>query len=107
MTLSAIILCVICQLLIVAGQIQLKHGVGGQRLRPGPFTAGVLCLAIWFFLWLGLMGKLDLSKLYPFEGLNPAMMAVGAWLFLKEKLSTGTWAGLVLVCIGVAVVAGS
>jgi uncharacterized membrane protein len=107
MTLPAIILCVICQVLIVAGQIQLKRGVGGRRFRPGPFTSGVLCMAIWFFLWLGLMGRWDLSKIYPFEGLNPAMMAIGAWLLLKEKLSISSWAGLILVCIGVAVVAGS
>jgi uncharacterized membrane protein len=107
MTLLAIILCIICQLLIVAGQLQLKRGVGGRRFRPGAFTGGLICLTVWFFLWLGLMGQWDLSKLYPFEGLNPAIMAVGAWLLLKEKLSPSTWAGLILVCIGVAIVAGS
>jgi uncharacterized membrane protein len=48
-----------------------------------------------------------LSKLYPFEGLNPAMMAIVAWIFLKEKLPASAWIGLVLVSIGVAVVAGS
>jgi uncharacterized membrane protein len=100
-----ILLCVICQVLIVAGQISLKHGVMGKR--RGYFAAGILCMAAWFFLWLGLMGRWELSKLFPFEGLNPAMMAIGAWLVLKEKLPAGAWVGLGLVCAGVAVVAGS
>ena len=107
MTLTAITLCVICQLLIVAGQISLKRGISGAKPRAQYFAAGIAILAVWFFLWLGLMGKWDLSKLYPFEGLNPAMMAIGAWLLLKEKLPASAWVGLGLVCIGVAAVAGS
>jgi drug/metabolite transporter (DMT)-like permease len=104
-TLTAIFLCIVCQLLIVAGQISLKHGIIGKL--PGYFAAGIFCMAIWFFLWLGLMGRWDLSKLFPFEGLNPAMMAIGAWLLLKEKLPAAAWVGLLLVCVGIAVVAGS
>lgn len=107
MTLWAISLCVACQGLIVVGQLLLKRGISGKQPRSQYFVMGIVCLSIWFFLWLGLMGKWDLSKLYPFEGLNPAMMAIGAWLLLKEKLPASAWAGLVLVCIGVAIVAGS
>jgi uncharacterized membrane protein len=104
-TLQAIVLCIVCQVLIVVGQIELKRGVSGKKLPP--FVLGIFCMAVWFFLWLGLMGKWDLSRLYPFEGLNPALMAIGAWLVLKEKLPLSAWAGLALVCVGVAVVAGS
>ncbi|HTW94159.1 MAG TPA: EamA family transporter, partial [Tepidisphaeraceae bacterium] len=68
---------------------------------------GIGCLTIWFFLWLGLMSKWDLSKLYPFEGLNPAMMAIGAWVILKEKLPLSAWLGLILVCGGIAIVSRS
>jgi uncharacterized membrane protein len=105
MTVTAIVLCIVCQLLIVAGQIMLKRGISTKK--PGFFGLGIFALAIWFFLWLGLMGRWDLSKLYPFEGLNPAMMAIGAWLVLKEKLPVSAWLGLGLVSVGVAVVAGS
>jgi drug/metabolite transporter (DMT)-like permease len=106
-TWMAIGLCVICQALIVAGQILLKRGISGARPRIKYFAAGVLCMAIWFFLWLGLMGKWDLSRLYPFEGLNPVIMAVAAWLILKEKLPASAWMGLGLVCVGIAIVAAS
>jgi hypothetical protein len=30
------------------------------------------------FLWLGILQQLPLSRAFPFEGLNPALMAVGA-----------------------------
>jgi uncharacterized membrane protein len=106
-TATAIWLCIICQLLIIAGQLCLKRGITGKIPRSPYFIAGIALLAVWFFLWLGLMGKWDLSKLYPFEGLNPAMMAIGAWLILKEKLPGSAWIGLGLVCVGVAIVAAS
>jgi len=109
----AIILCIVCQLLIVAGQIMLKHamtsttaaGISARRLRN--FAMAIGCLTLWFFLWLGLMQRWDLSKLYPFEGLNPAMMALGAWLVLREKLPAKAWIGLLVVCFGIALVARS
>jgi uncharacterized membrane protein len=107
MTFTAIGLCLICQVLIVIGQVLLKKGISGVVRNARYFAAGIACLAVWFFLWLGLMGHWDLSKLYPFEGLNPALMAVAAWMFLKERLSLGAVMGLVLVCAGIAVVAGS
>ena len=109
----AIILCIVCQLLIVAGQIMLKHamtpmqGTSDSTARIRNFALAIGCLTLWFFLWLGLMRHWDLSKLYPFEGLNPAMMALAAWLVLKEKLPARAWVGLLIVCTGIALVARS
>jgi uncharacterized membrane protein len=94
-------------MLIVAGQVLLKRGISGKQPRLRYFVMGIALMAVWFFLWLGLMGKWDLSKLFPFEGLNPALMAIAAWLLLKEKLPAAAWVGLALVCAGVAVVATS
>ena len=115
MTIVAITLCVVCQMLIVAGQVSLKHGLNAGAAEPSAnrkrgivfFLLGIACLTVWFFLWLGLMRRWDLSKLFPFEGLNPAIMAIAAWLILKERMSAGAWAGLALICVGIAVVAGS
>ncbi len=64
-------------------------------------------MTLWFFLWLGLLSKWDISKLFPFEGLNPVLMAIAAWLVLKEKLPISAWFGLVLVCVGIAIVSAS
>jgi uncharacterized membrane protein len=111
----AIVICVICQLLIVGGQLLLKHamtepGTGQPSSLPPRirnFMLAIACLTLWFFLWLGLMRTWDLSKLFPFEGLNPAMIAIAAWLVLKEHLPVRAWVGLLLVCAGIALVARS
>ena len=115
MTLVAIAICVVCQLLIVGGQILLKHAVtdptaqsaSATSVRIRNFTLAIACMTFWFFLWLGLMRRWDLSKLYPFEGLNPAMIAIAAWLVLKEHLPAKAWVGLALICVGIALVARS
>jgi drug/metabolite transporter (DMT)-like permease len=111
----AIIICIVCQLLLVCGQILLKHAMtdptagraSAISLRIRNFTLAIVCLTFWFFLWLGLMRRWDLSKLFPFEGLNPAMIAIAAWLVLKEHLPARAWVGLALVCAGIALVARS
>jgi drug/metabolite transporter (DMT)-like permease len=113
LTALPITLCIICQLLMVAGQLMLKHAmtateatsVSVARIRN--FAMAIGCMTLWFFLWLGLMRHWDLSKLYPFEGLNPAVLALGAWLILKEKLPARAWIGLLVVCAGIALVARS
>jgi undecaprenyl phosphate-alpha-L-ara4N flippase subunit ArnE len=104
-----------CQALIVVGQLFLKHAVTGREKAGTPrrgaavrnFAIGIGCMTLWFFLWLGLLSQWDISKLFPFEGLNPALMAVAAWLLLKEKLPASAWLGLILVCVGIAIVSGS
>jgi uncharacterized membrane protein len=68
---------------------------------------GIVLQAMWFFLWLGLLQHQDLSKIFPFEGLNPTFLVLCAWIFLKEKLPTTAWLGLTIICVGLAVVAGS
>ena len=114
-----ITVALLCQALIVAGQLLLKKSIGtaevarseGARAVPWrrvvpKFILAIVCLGVWFFLWLGLMSHWDLSLLFPFEGLNPALMAIAAALILKERMPLAAWAGLGLVCIGIAIVVG-
>jgi undecaprenyl phosphate-alpha-L-ara4N flippase subunit ArnE len=107
-------LCVLCQLLLVAGQLLLKHAVspsgGGAvswRRAAARLAPGVACLSAWFFLWLGLLERWDLSRVFPFEGLNPVLLVIGAWVFFRERVSAGAWAGVVLIAAGIALVSGS
>ena len=114
MTALGITLATVCQLFLVVGQLLLKHGMNAVDVRPRNSSAiasrlalGVICLTVWFFLWLGLLAKWDLSKLFPFEGMDPALLVIGAWLFLKEKLTLATWIGIALISVGIAMVSGS
>jgi uncharacterized membrane protein len=112
MTAVAIILCIVCQLFLVVGQLFLKHAMNPMENPTWRKTAmrlvpGIACMTIWFFLWLGLLEKLELSHIFPFEGLNPALMVLGAWFFFKERLSVRAWSGIALITIGIVLVSGS
>jgi uncharacterized membrane protein len=94
-----IFLCVLCQVFLVAGQVLLKRAMTGPGDQPWRRAAvrlfpGVACMTAWFFLWLGLLAQLDLSKIFPFEGLNPALMILAAAVFLNERIAATTWAGI-------------
>ena len=127
MTAGAMAIAVSCQFPLVAGQVLLKRAVG-ERTAPGSDAANdaalsapasrprvvsaagvgaIACLSLWFFLWLGLLQSQELSRIFPFEGLNPALMVLAAWLFLKERIPAAAWLGVALICIGIALVSGS
>jgi undecaprenyl phosphate-alpha-L-ara4N flippase subunit ArnE len=109
-----LMLCVASQLCLVTGQLLLKHTMNQTNLTPMPwqrviplFALGISILSGWFFLWGGLLQKTDLSYIYPFEGMGPALMLIGAWLFLKEKLTLQSCIGIGLISVGIALVSAS
>ena len=111
MTLVAFALCVLCQLLLLTGQLLLKRAMdpkpGVQQSWPRMLKMiglGIAVETVYFFLWLGLLENHPLTRIYPFEGLNPVMMAILAWWLLNEKLSPVAWVGLGLVCVGIGIV---
>jgi len=102
MTTIAILMAIGCEIALVCGQLLLKRAM--SSLSKPLLAAGIGCLTIWFFLWLALLAKWDLSRLFPFEGLNPALVVLGAAVFLKERVPPLTWIGIALISVGVAVV---
>jgi uncharacterized membrane protein len=107
----AIVICVVCQLFLVAGQLWLKHAMkgsgGGWRRMVVRLAPGVACMTAWFFLWLGLLERLELSRVFPFEGLNPALVVLGAWVVFRERMGASAWVGIGLITAGVVLVSGS
>ena len=111
MTILAFFLCILCQVFLLAGQLFYKHAmdpaegvVQSSRRMAKLLALGIATQTVYFFLWLGLMENHPLTRIYPFEGLNPVMMAILAWLLLREKLAPSAWLGLVLVCVGIGIV---
>jgi uncharacterized membrane protein len=111
-TLLAIGLCLFCMTCEVGGHLFLKHAMNATNLVPRPWpliirnvTAALALLTLWFLLWLGLLQGWDLSQLYPFEGLGPPLLVLGAWLILKEQVPPRAWFGILLIGGGVALVA--
>jgi uncharacterized membrane protein len=113
-TAVAITLCILCQLLLVAGQLLLKHAMtpkaeeaASWRRTAVRLAPGIACMTAWFFLWLGLLEQWDLSKVFPFEGLNPVLLVIAAWLVFKERMSRSAWVGVALIAAGIVLVSGS
>ena len=114
MTALSLFLCLACQVLVVAGNLLLKHAMNGTNERQKSpvqiglwLSAGIVLLGLWFFLWLGLLSKWELSRLYAFEGLAPVLVMLSAWLILREKVSLRGWIGVVLIGAGLTLVAGA
>jgi drug/metabolite transporter (DMT)-like permease len=78
----------------------------GRALRNAWFWAGIPLLAASFYLLLILLSWEPISLVIPASALNPYVFGtLAAKYFLGEKISPGRWAGVALVCAGVALVA--
>jgi drug/metabolite transporter (DMT)-like permease len=111
------ILILFSLLTFVAGQILLKLALNKfNELAPGDprrkraawiFAASILSMAVAFFLNLGLLRNLELSYLFPFQGLCVIIIAFGSACFLKERLSVALVTGVILITVGVILVSSS
>ena len=111
MSFTAWILVLLSQIALVAAQIFLKHAMSRRELGPeksrgwiGQLVLGISTMTVWFLLWVGVMHRVDLSKLMPLEGISPLLIVLGASVFLREKLQAKAWAGICLTCVGVILV---
>jgi drug/metabolite transporter (DMT)-like permease len=77
-----------------------------RALRNGWFWVGLPLLAASFYLLLLLFSWEPISLVIPASALNPYVFGtLAAKYFLGEQISPGRWAGVALVCVGVALVA--
>ena len=105
MTVLAILVALVCQLFLIAGQLLLKRAMTRTPIAVTWLAGGITSLAVWFFLWMSLLSRWDLSRIYPFEGLSPALIVAGSALFLREPVKPTVWIGVLLIGIGVAIIA--
>jgi drug/metabolite transporter (DMT)-like permease len=103
-------------LTFVAGQLLLKMALNRFDLeKPDPrrrgagwvFAASIFSMAVSFFLTLGLLQKLDLSYVFPFQGLSIVLVAFFSAYFLKERLNARLIVGVLLITAGVVLVSAS
>jgi multidrug transporter EmrE-like cation transporter len=79
-------------------------GALGQAFRQPSMWLGIALMALGFFSLLALLSWENVSFVVPVTAVSYVVGAVGAKLFLGERLSPARWAGIVLVSIGVALV---
>ena len=106
------------------GEIAITRGMKAigepERLRPkgvaaispackslcnGWFWAGVPLMALSFYALLVLLSWEPISFVIPASALSYVVGTFGAKYILGEEISVARWTGVVLVCLGVALVA--
>ena len=88
----------------VAGQVLVKQGMTRTQGRVTRVAAGTAMLTFWFLAWLKLLQGLDLSYLYPFEGLSLVLLVFASRAFLGERMRGSTWIGVALITTGMILV---
>ena len=78
-----------------------------RAFRRGPMWAGLLLQGLAFFTLLALLSWADVSFVVPATALNYVVGAAASVLFFREQVDRTRWAGVLLVCLGVAFICAS
>lgn len=105
------VLIPIALIAFVTGQLFLKRGMessavkGFRDKKVLTFLAfGILSMTINFLITLGLLAHLDLSFVYPFQGLSVIIISLAAAIVLREKLNLRLIFGALLISVGIVLV---
>lgn len=104
MTLLQLGLVILAQMAQVAGQVLLKQGMTRTKGRASRVAAGTAMLTFWFLAWLKLLQGLDISYLYPFEGLSLVLLVFASSVLLGERMRGSAWIGVALITAGMILV---
>jgi drug/metabolite transporter (DMT)-like permease len=78
-----------------------------RAFRMGWMWVGIGLMALGFFSLLALLSWADVSVVVPATALSYVAGAVGAKFLLHEEVAPVRWAGVLLVCLGVALISMS
>jgi len=78
--------------------------IARRALTNPALGLGVLCMAVAFFSFLGLLAGADLSFVLPVTSLGYVVSVLGAKYILGEDVTVDRWIGTVLICAGVALI---
>jgi drug/metabolite transporter (DMT)-like permease len=75
-----------------------------RALRVGWMWIGIGLMALAFFSLLAMLSIENVSFVVPITALSYAAGALGAVVFLRERIIAQRWIGVLVVCIGVTIV---
>ena len=118
MTLAGFLLLLLTAVCMAVANVLMKNGIaqaGGfapsisalfSLLRQPKFDAGFLLSGIAALMWFRVLATQRLSTSYPlFVSLTYALITIGAFYFLHERISTQKLLGLVIIIAGITTVA--
>jgi drug/metabolite transporter (DMT)-like permease len=79
-------------------------GMVGRTASNPWVIAGVVLQAGFFFMYLTLLSRADVSKILPLTAFDYIVVALLAQHFLDEPVTTGRWSGIACIVIGVFLV---
>lgn len=108
-------LVVICTMMLAVGQLCWKAGLqqsgfslsaeGMQALASSWLIwAGFVLFGVATLVWFAVLAKSPLSLVYPLMSLSYLFGLILARYFLGESISPVRWAGVAVICIGIALV---
>lgn len=77
---------------------------GWRAARVAWMWIGIALMALAFFSLLAVLSMENVSFVVPVTALSYAAGAIGATLFLREKITRQRWLGVLVVCVGVTLV---
>jgi len=105
-------LILICVTLGALGQLALKKGVGNEHLKGllgilsafrNPYViVGFLAYGVSSLLWLAVLSRTELSFAYPLVSISYLLTVLGAAVLFHEHVGFMRWAGVLLICAGIA-----
>jgi multidrug transporter EmrE-like cation transporter len=69
--------------------------------------AGVACYVLSLGLWLAVLSSVQVSVAYPMLSIGYVIAAVLGYFFLGETVSLVRFGGIVLICVGVALISST
>jgi multidrug transporter EmrE-like cation transporter len=116
--LPSLALAVVVSLLLSSSQVLLKQALGsttnegslgmGSLLRTALLSwkawAAVACTTSAAILWLKVIARLDFSLAYPLISLSYVFGLLGAAFLLHESIPLQRWIGVLVICVGVALI---
>jgi drug/metabolite transporter (DMT)-like permease len=75
-----------------------------RAVRVAWMWIGIAMMTLAFFALLAMLSMENVSFVVPVTALSYAAGAIGAMVFLHERISKQRWVGVLVVCIGVTLV---
>lgn len=79
-------------------------GMVGRAVSNPWLLVGVVFQASFFFLYLTLLSRADVSQVLPLTAMDYLVVTLLAQFFLAEVVTPGRWFGVALIAIGVFIV---
>ncbi|HEL3831257.1 MULTISPECIES: EamA family transporter [Stenotrophomonas] len=109
LTPTVIAMILVTLAMLASGQVLFKLASSQLSFsRPASFFSGTLILALFVYgaatlLWLAVLARVPLSAAFPFYGLTFLLVPAFSWWLLHEPIRPQTWAGSVVILIGVVI----